>query len=150
MALPNEAQKRKHLTAEEHAMRRAEMARRRKSQREAQRGRKGASTHQPPPEEAASKARSKDRPRGRRVQQRRGPGAREAKPALYKLHPERKRDQPGRSGGVAASAYWPTLRGDVAKPAPRPYGGRLLAQPNLALLICYCPHFFLMGSIWIL
>lgn len=31
MALPNEAQKKKHLTAEEHAMRRAEMARRRKN-----------------------------------------------------------------------------------------------------------------------
>jgi Ino eighty subunit 2 len=31
MALSNEAQKKKHLTAEEHAMRRAEMARRRKN-----------------------------------------------------------------------------------------------------------------------
>ena len=45
MALSNEALKKKHLTAEEHAMRRAEMARRRKNLSEKKNEEEKVSTH---------------------------------------------------------------------------------------------------------
>ena len=50
MALSNEAQKKKHLTAEEHAMRRAEMARRRKnlSEKRNEEEKVGLTRHPPP------------------------------------------------------------------------------------------------------
>ncbi len=88
MALSNEAQKKKHLTAEEHAMRRAEMARRRKNLSEKRNEEEKVSSlihiyiytytdtplarhHQPSPQKAATQARPSRHPRRHRVRPRR-------------------------------------------------------------------------------
>lgn len=122
MALSNEAQKKKHLTAEEHAMRRAEMARRRKNlsekrnEEEKVRPPSPAILHhihiltpiparhnKPPPQKTAPQTRPSLRRRHppttrSRLRPRRRPGTRACKSPIHPLCSESKRHRLGCAG----------------------------------------------------
>jgi Ino eighty subunit 2 len=106
MALSNEAQKKKHLTAEEHAMRRAEMARRRKNLSEKRNEEEKVKSrchvlpivqlltpyparhNQPSAQETTTQARPQSHRRARRIWSRNRAGAGASEPSLFALHPE--------------------------------------------------------------
>ncbi|KAF2277686.1 uncharacterized protein EI97DRAFT_301293 [Westerdykella ornata] len=128
MALSNEAQKKKHLTAEEHAIRRAEMARRRKNLSEKRNEEEKMDTinrllkKQPPK-------------RGRKAIQEIVPSENEEEPEREKPNPLYVRYIQNASGArMGVPEEWmqapvgSMFAGDIAKPSNRPYGGRMVEE----------------------
>ncbi|KAF2689296.1 hypothetical protein K458DRAFT_291409 [Lentithecium fluviatile CBS 122367] len=128
MALSNEAQKKKHLTAEEHAMRRAEMARRRKNLSEKRNEEEKMDTinrllkKQPPK-------------RGRKAIQEITESGQEDEPDVEKAHPLYVRYKQSSSGAtLAVPEEWlhaPVGSLFAGTPAPasrRPFSGRMVEE----------------------
>ncbi|KAF2741037.1 hypothetical protein EJ04DRAFT_112638 [Polyplosphaeria fusca] len=128
LALSNEAQKKKHLTAEEHAMRRAEMARRRKNLSEKRNEEEKMDTinrllkKQPPK-------------RGRRVIQDLADSGQEDEPEVEKAPPLYVRYTQNASGAqLAIPEEWleapagSIFTGDLAPASLRPYGRRMVEE----------------------
>ncbi|KAL6710740.1 hypothetical protein ACN47E_007797 [Coniothyrium glycines] len=127
MALSNEAQKKKHLTAEEHAMRRAEMARRRKNLSEKRQNEEKIDTinrllkKQPPK-------------RGRKTQDVTESGQEEeaehekANPLFVRYVQNAKGTQLGVPAEWLQAPAGQVFTGNMAKPTPRPFGGRMVEE----------------------
>lgn len=152
MALSNEAQKKKHLTAEEHAMRRAEMARRRKNlsekRNEEEKVRPPTSKlqtfadqrladghHQQTPQETCTKASHKSRDHRRSTRRRRHTDDRgrrgillPSQPTLRTLRQQQKRQPYWSSNGMARRrpACWSNTKERMEGSAEDGRGGRLI------------------------